>query len=539
MPEPVAAPVAAPAAAPVSTSTPTATPSTASEHSSTPVAAPATESPTTETPAAKPERPSRSEFSADAQGIEDFLKANNAYDEANPDGTQLVTGDEIPVVAEPAAEKTPEEIAAEADAAADKEVNPDKPKEVEAPTPEALAALIDGNEARKAFLESDPEFKGKIFAIGRENAKLAPFGKMFANVEAGKFALENANQFVGLKTAFQLSDSPEKMKDAAGMFLEQFQIVDDKGQPVLDAKGQPTFGEDLPLFVSEIKNRDTTARIDDIKARIESGQYSTEEGKENDEQLLAAYEFIQAYESADPAELDKPDTSKMDPATKAYFEKKESELAKQREELGLKEKNLSAKQKTEVRERNNLKYKETFGASSGKFMSNYLAQKEKEGVVIPHYMLTMKNPKTGISVFAMTAFDRLNEKLDKLSDVKSSSATLQMNALNDDGLAARVKYGQELIDEHLPGIIDQILSEAGVSIAKDAANKIASRDDKRKDARVEPSGGGTITPKSMSPEQLIAKAKQNVIANAKGEYIAPGEMIRKTLVERDRLEAQR
>jgi len=555
MPEtPVATPAAAPVATPTASATSVSTP--ASTPVSTPSATPGNEGTVATTPAASEgitatsvdnaaaataEKPGKPERAAYGDDIEKFLKDTYAWEEANPDGTELVTGDEIPVEAgteEKPVEKTPEEIAAE-EAAKAEEKPADKTAEVEAPTPEGLSKILEANPGLKEALEAAPEAKGAIYAMARQNAKAAPILELVPNVEAAKFAVDNANQFVGLKTAFQLSDSPEKMKDAAGMFLEQFQIVDDKGAPILDAKGNPTYGDDLPLFVSEIKNRDTDVRIADLKERIEAAQYATPEGKENDEQLLAAYEFIQAAEAADPSDLDKPDLSQMTPEAKAYFEKKEKELNEEKERLGIKDKNLTEKQRVETRAKYDTKYREQFGASSGKFLTNYLKQKETDGVAIPHYLLTMKDPKTGHSVFALQVFNRLNAKLDGLAHVKSHSATLQMNALNDQALEARVKFGQEQIDEHLPGIIDDLLKEAGVSMAEDAQKKIAARDGKRSDARVEPAAGGAVTPKGMSSEQLYAKAKENVLAAAKGAYMSPEELMRKSLIERDRLEMQR
>lgn len=545
METPVAAPAAAPAAsspAPVSTPAPVSAPAPVTPSAPVTAAVDAPVTPAADAPVTTvttPE-PKQADFDGD---IEKFLRAHTAWEDAQGNQPELVTGDEVPVAADAAdtpAEKTPEEIAAEADAAADKEATPDKPAEVEAPTPEALAALIDADPETKAFIESKPELKGKLFQMARQNAKAAPILDLIPNVEAAKFAVDNANQFVGLKTAFQLSDSPEKMKEAAGQFLEQFQIMDDKGSPVLDAKGQPTYGDDLPLFVNEIKSRDNAVRIADLKERITANQFATEAGKDNAEQMLAAYEFIAANEAAGPDafdQLDKPDTSGMTQEAKAYFERKEAELAAERERLGLKDKDLTKKGITETRTRYDTKYREEFGGGAGEFMANYLKGKEDAGVSIPRYLLQMKDPKSGISVFAQQAFQMLNQKLDKLPNVKAHSATLQMNAVNDQALAARLEYGQSLIDEHLPGIIDDLLKEAGVSMAADAKRVIDAREGKRADARVEPASGLPSSPKHMSDKQMMAEAYKTV--DQRFPNIASSDRMQKALQEFNRLESLR
>jgi len=460
-----------------------------------------------------------------------FLNEHNKWELEQEGQPELVTGDEVPT--DLSADAPKDELKPDADKPAEEKPADAKPAEVEAPTPQALAGLIEGNEARKAFLEGDPEFKGAIYALGRQNAKAAPILELFPNVEAAKFAQTNANEFVSLKTGITLADTPEKMATAAEGFLEQFKLVDEKGAPVLDAAGNPTYGDDLPMFVSEIKKRDNGARISDIKARITANAYATPEGKDNDEQLLAAYEFISAAEEAGPDALDKPNLDGLTPEQRAWQVREEKRLADERERLGIKDKDLNKKSVAQIRETNRTKYKQEFGVSAGRFMGNYLKQQEAAGVVIPRYLMQMKDKATGLSVFAKQAFDTLNERLDKMPDVKAHSATLEMNAINDLGLAARVKNGQELVDAYLPAIIDEMLKEAGVSLAKDAADKIAGRDSKRADARTEPAAGLPSSPKHLSDEDAMKEAYR--IIDAKYPNIDRAERMQKALQEKNRL----
>lgn len=546
----VAAPVAAPAAAVPSSPAPASTPAPAAPSNpvapAAPAAAPITSTP--EAPAAAPaagetpapaapaavEKPGKPDRATYGDNIEQFLKDTYAWEDANPDGTELVTGDEVTVDPE-AADKPAEEVKIDEETGEPKAE--EKTPEAAAPTPEALSKLIEDHPEFKAALEAaPPAVKGALYAMARKNAIAVPILALVPNVEAAKFAVDTSNEFVSLKTAFQLSDSPEKMQDAAGMFLEQFAILDDKGQPVMDAKGQPTYGEDLPLFVSEIKKRDNSARIDTLKERIAANRYVSTEGAENDAQLLAAYEFITAAEEAGFDELDKPNTDNFTPEQKAYFDREQAKIDAEKERLGIKDKELTTKQKSETRTKNDTKFKETFGASTGKYLANYLKQKAEAGVAIPTYLMTMKD-RDGVPVIAKTAFDRLNAKIkNDTPQRRAHSATLEMNAINEQGLAARVTWGQERVDEFLPDIVDDILREAGVSLAADAKNQIAERDKRLGDARVEPAGGGPVTPSRMSDEQVMKLATENITKKF-GDNIDPGKRIEEIIKERNRLQA--
>ena len=126
-----------------------------------------------------------------------------------------------------------------------------------------------------------------------------------------------------------------------------------------------------------------------------------------------------------------------------------------------------------------------------------------------------------------------------MPDVKAHSATLQMNSVNDQALAARTAYGQQLIEQHMPGIIDGFLEEAGVAMASDANRRVAERTERQTDARIEPATGGAVLPRSMSAQQIFDKAKANVEEKYKGQNLDKFEITRLAYLERDRLEAQR
>lgn len=534
---PVAAPVSTPTPAPVSTPAPASTP--AVETPSASPAAPATETATpseASTPAAAAETktlagkpaPKREDYGRD---IEKFLKDTYAWEEDNPGLDPAAPTEPAEATSEEIEEAKPEGEETEAD----KAENPQK--EIEVPTPEALSRLLEGKPELKAAIEADPEVKGAIYTMARQNAKAAPILEIFPNVEAAKFANEHAGQFVGLKTSFQLADTPEKMAEAAVGFFDQFKVVDEQGKPVLDAAGKPTYGEDLQLFTNLLTQQSYATRVDDLKARIEANAYLNPASRENDEQLLAAYEFIRVAEAGGEQPQDRPDLAGLSPEARAYIERREQELDAEREKLGLKDKALTQKSRTEMRQKYESAYQEKFGGTAGKYIATYLEQKEKDGVNIPHYLLTMTDPKTNIPVFALTAFNKLNEKLASLPQVKMHAANLQMQAITDAGLDARLKYSQEMIDTYLPGIIDGMLREANVSLMADGQKKIQDRNAGRKDARIEPASGSPSAPRAMTDEQMMAKAKVNVADRFKGQYIDPRKRMEEELKEKFRIES--
>ena len=464
-------------------------------------------------------------------GMVPFLNAHNEWEMKQEGQPELVTGDEVQTdlpadapVAElqPDADKPVEEKPAEA-----------KPAEAEvSATPEALSKILDAHPDLKAAIEAAPEAKGLLYQMARQNAKAAPILEVFPNVEAAKFAQTASNDYITLKTGITLADTPEKMADAVGGFLEQFKLVDAKGEPILDAAGQVQYGDDLPLFKQVLLDADRNVRLTDLKSRIAANAYTAAEGKDNDEQLLAAYEFIAAAEAAGPDSLDKPDLESLSPEARTYLEKREKELNDERERLGIKDKALTKQQTAAVREQNKVEYRKQFGGSVGNYLGNYLKQKEADGVAIPHYLVQMKD-KSGVSVFAKQALDRLDEKLSGMASVRANSATHEMNAINEAGLAARVTYGQGLVDEHLPGIIDALLKEAGVATKADADAKIAGRDAARADARTEPAAGLPSSPKHITDEQAMTEAYKTI--DAKFPNIDRGSRMEKALQEKNRL----
>ena len=260
---PTPPPAAAAPSAPASTSTSTA-PSSAPSSTpvSTPVAAPVAapvEAPAAATPeapaagaapatAAKPQ-PTQADFPGDPQA---FLEALHAWEREEGNEVTIPGADtEAPEVATPKPEEKTEEAKTETEtekAETEEEDKPWAPEKADV-TPEAVNGWAEKNPLLKQVWEQNPEIKNQMFAMARDLAKKAPIAQFFPNVEAAEFAAQSSSRLVDLRSAFQGAVDAEEPMVAIGKayesLAEEFMIVDDKGKPVLDAGGNPQFGEDF------------------------------------------------------------------------------------------------------------------------------------------------------------------------------------------------------------------------------------------------------------------------------------------------------
>ena len=341
---PAAAPIAAPAPAPTpAAATPAASPAPPTPASPAPAAPSPTAQPTAgapPTPAAAPSGPqppaklnpgeygnATDSYMAEVQWKQDLA----AFKEANPgvaiEDESPWTGTEAPPAETPAAEpgtETKTDETKPADAETPKPPEPgadDEPFGLDdapaALTPQALNDLFKGDEALKAAVEANPAAKGALFKMARENAELSQFKGIFPNKDAATFARDTANRTVGLRSQFQMAETPEAMAGAFDSFVQEFAVVGPDGKQVMDATGNPVYGDDLYLFGEHVVDRYADSTLAEVEERIAANQYTDDAQRERDNDLKLALSIIKDdLHPADPAKKADPDLSHLDEKTR-------------------------------------------------------------------------------------------------------------------------------------------------------------------------------------------------------------------------------
>ena len=522
---PAAAPAAAPVAAASVPATPASTPVAAVEApaggaGTPPVARAAAPGDTLSpaAPAAKGAEPKQSDFEGD---IVSFLDAHNAWEReqegAAPDG-EAAAVDPAAVVEKPA----------EADPNAPAEEKPPVAAEpVEAFTPETLNALVAKSPELQAAMDASPEVKNALFAMARTNAKAAPILEVFPNVESAKYAADAANTVVSLRTGFlEAVDIPEHFPDAFAQFADEFMVKDKDGKPVLDAGGNPTYGEDFQMLNDYIVDSYHGVEISDLEAQLAAGQFHTEEAREQADMALQAFKFIQDWKKGAASGEKKPDLSGLSPEARAYYEAKEAEIAAREEALGGKAKAQTAEQKKAERANYETAVATKVGGSVGKRIQTMIDEKEKVGAFIPSYVLKAIDPATGISVFAKTLLDKFEESTYGRKDratgkiiggvayIRDQAAMLRNRLPSPEAEAARVDFFNRLIDEHLPAIFDRQFREIQRTEISDREKRQGKSAVREQLAEREPRAGGSAgTPKSLTPQDAMKQAYEWVDQN--------------------------
>lgn len=518
-----AAPAAAATAAPAST--PASTPASVTpSNETTAVTTPAPES----TPTAAPvnAEPQSADFGDD---VESFVKAHWEWEKQQGDKPVETPVTEEAKPEEAKTEETPEEKP-EGTPAEDPKVEP------ESLTPESLNALFGEDEALKAAVEANPAAKGALFKMARENAKLGALAEVFPTKEAAEFAAEVANRTVGIKTAFQQAAiDPAKIGDAFDLFVDEFRIVDEKGQPVLDAAGNPKMGEDFDLLVNHLVTNYFDGEIADAEARLKGGKYGSETAKENDEALVQAYKFIKTFKDSSSTDLERPDLSDVPESVRSYYEKKDAEL-KEREAQAKGQKTEQARKEAQAaRQAHESKVASTVGGEFGKRLTEMIDERVKGGLAIPQYALQAKDPATGMSYFAKDVYDTFLRKTVGIFDGKTkrfsggqpqlrdAMAKLEMLPPSEQSAQQRVEFFRQLREDYLPGIIDRKVAEIQGQERTQRTAAAQKKETARASVPPEPKGGTAPQPAPMSMADAMKQAREAVTKESQGQYISDAD----------------
>lgn len=498
------APVAAPAASPAPVAPAAAPESPAAAPAVVPAAEPAAAAPAAP---AGPAEPKQEDYPGDVQG---FLEAHNAWE----------WGNEIP---KPGEEK-PAEPAAEAPKPEEKQ-EPAKPAEAEALTPESLNALAQKSPELQAALEASPEVKQALFAMARINAKAAPILEVFPNVESAKFAAEASNTMVTLRTSFmEAVDNPAAFPDAFAQFADEFRVKDKDGKLAVDEAGNPVYDEDFQMLNDYVVDTYHSIEMQDLEAAIAANQFASDDERNAAELALAAFKHVADWKAGKIGQQ-KPDLSNLDPATRAYYEAKEREIAEREAKLQGNEKTQTREQRQAERQTYETQVATKVGGSVGSKLKNLVADDEKAGVFLPSYVTQAKDPKTGISLFAKSLLDQFEEatygRVDEatgkviggVSYIRDQAKMLARRPPSADAEKARVDFANGLIDQFLPEIYAKEKRKIQNKDREDREKRTGSSQVRTEMAEREPAGGSAPQPRALDAATAMQQAYQWVDQN--------------------------
>lgn len=387
------------------------------------------------------------------------------------------------------------------------------PEDVPAPTPAALDKLIKGDEALKAALEANPKAKGELMKMARELAEAKPIASLFPTVESAQFAQQTANEYVGLRSKFEMAVESGDINDAFTSFVDQFTIIGTDGKPVLDAKGQPQLAEDFNLLTSHIRQLDIDGNISELTERLEAAkagtyQYKSDAARERDEQRLMAFEFIKD----DAVTEDKPDYSALPEQTRKDLETRDARIKELEDAQKGKEQGQTKEAKAATRQQ----WETDFGREHAKSLLTQSEAVIKDlraaGALIPPWMLTVKGPDSNVPVFYLNVLNKFKAAIKADAYTQKQAKSFQMLTPTPENLKARVEYFDGLAKQHLRTII---VDEVRTQVKKEepeAASPVAEPN-----PSIEPRGGAAPAPVTgMTQEQARDTAREQLAKEIPG-----------------------
>ena len=442
---------------------------------------------------------------------------------------QQGTAEAVPEVAADAA-KPPEEAVAEEQPATEQPAAVEEGDEGPALTPEAISKLETETPELKALFDAHPAVKGQFYKMARENARLAPIGELFTNKESAQFALETSNRTVAIKTAFmQAAEDPTKIDGAFEAFSDEFAVVDDKGQPVLDAEGNKTYAPDYYAHLDHVATGFLDGEIAVAKEALEkSGSGLSERVKNHLQAVIDAASYLKEAKGKDFLDLDRPDDIDMSPEQKEWFDKRDAELKRREEEQGIRQKTqqTAGKQKA-IQEHNQASSKAIAGEFGGR-LDAIIGEKVAAKVALPMFALKLVNPQTGVSYFAQSIWDSFIAGVKKDPRISMDIARLETLPPGADSQRQRVEYFRQLReDENSPVNITRLVNKEIAKLQKEERaerNKTATAEDKaRAGVTPEPSGSAPSPAGRLDTKAAYEKARELVEKETAGQYMTESE----------------
>jgi hypothetical protein len=482
-----------------------------------------------------------------------------AFKEANPgvaiEDESPWTGTEAPPAETPAAEpgtETKTDETKPADAETPKPPEPgadDEPFGLDdapaALTPQALNDLFKGDEALKAAVEANPAAKGALFKMARENAELSQFKGIFPNKDAATFARDTANRTVGLRSQFQMAETPEAMAGAFNSFVQEFAVVGPDGKQVMDATGNPVYGDDLYMFGEHVVNRYADSTLAEVEERLAANQYTDEAQRERDNDLKLALSIIKDdLHPAEPGAKADPDLSHLPDDVRKEVQGRLDEAKRIESENAAAKAGAKKQSREQVRTEGNNKFFADAGKRTFEQARSMVEKLRAAGAVIPQWQLDAKVPgqnytafdnEVGKAIEAHLKSDpyeynkQFQLELQYIANPTPENLQARLSAF-DAVLQSRDDSGKSLLNRVVTKLVRQYGSQAST------ATTAAAGTDKAPAASVEPKAGPAAQPHQMNPDEAYREATKQLASEVKDWHsLSASEQMSQSLARQRRI----
>jgi hypothetical protein len=527
-----AAPPAAPAAAapPAPTSAPVASPPpTATPAAGVPPAAPAGPQPPAKLNASEYGNAVES-YQAEVtwrQQLEDFKAANPGVeikDDSPWAGTEAPPAEVAPVADAPAAEAPKvDDKAAEAEVPA-AEAETYSLDEAPTITPQMMNDILKGDETLKAAIEANPAAKGAIMKLAREHAELSQFKGIFPTAESAKFSRETSARTVALRNQFRMAETPENMAGAFDSFMQEFAVTGPDGKQVMDAQGQPVYGDDLYMFTEHVIDRYANNTLEEVESRLAANKYGSDAERERDNDMKLALSIVKDDLHPSTSPKADPDLSSLAPDARAEVQARLDE-AKRIEAANAATAGGSAKQdRAKVYKEGTAKFFAEAGNRTFTQAKQIVEKLRAAGAVIPQWQLDAKVPGQNYSAFDNAIGMEIENyiKADPFETNKQQQLELQYLASpTPENMQERIKAFDAVLQSRdesgrslLNRIVTKLVRKHGAEVQGAAE---AGRVDTPPAASKEPTQGPAVKPQVLSSADAW-KAAENQLAKENKDW---------------------
>ena len=479
-------------------------------------------------PAAAPE-PKNTDFPNDGPGQVKFLTEHRKWEQA------------AKAVPAAAAEPNPAAVAASlgaqpGEAEAPKPGEPATaavPAPAPAPTPQALDSLLEKTPALKAMLDA-PEHKAAkdaLFDMSRRLAAAGPIVEMFPTKGDADFAVQHTQELLALKTAsMRAAVDPANLPQALDLFDQQFQVVNDKGEPVMDAEGKPSYAADRRTFLNGLIDREVSSYqqqfqtdLEGLRQKLATGSYPNEAARALDQDRLdkldLAVTWAAMWEQIKDGSILKSTPPEIpadaDPAFRAWAERERAEIAEREAALERQRQEAQGHEKGQKNAQFEYQVRTDAGAIAGRLIGETLRQAIDAGTYIPESYLQEKHfdraarKETNTSAIAVRIYDAFEDELHRVGSRNlMEMAQHELLPQNDQTRAIRKDWFQRKAAEIIPRLvkkeIDRIQALVGIDQSKQAERERA----RAQGAQREPATGGSSLPSGTTEAQLRTQAEE-------------------------------